>query len=143
MAVAIHFPVEELQVEVSALSGRPKVDAGKFTGAPGTTLPEVTITLPRTCDLAAILLDPSGSPRRECRIIGAARYGDGKKESFSGRTDREGRLEVEGLPALPMTLWIEVEDKTAAWESGPIDGSTGKLIDLGKVVLGPSRAGDG
>ena len=101
------------------------------------------ITLPRTCDLAAILLDPSGSPRRECRSIGEARYGDGKKESFSGRTDREGRLEVEGLPALPMTLWIEVEDKTAAWESGPIDGSTGKPIDLGKVVLGPSRAGDG
>jgi hypothetical protein len=102
-----------------------------------------TITLPRTCDLAAILLDPSGPPRRECRITGEARYGDVKKESFSGRTDREGRLKVEGLPALPMTLWIEVEDKTAAWESGPIVGSPGKPIDLDKVVLGPSRAGDG
>ena len=86
---------------------------------------------------------PPVLPSVSVELIGEARYGDGKKESFSGRTDREGRLGVEGLHALPMTLWIEVEDKTAAWESGPIDGSTGEPIDLGKVVLGPSRAGDG
>jgi hypothetical protein len=103
---------------------------------PGTTLPEETVVLPRTCDLTAELLDPTGKVCSERSVYLRATYEDGTSSNLGGRTDDDGRLELLGqLRAAPFVLEIRSADSKLTWKSEKLDGSAGKVLALGKVVL--------
>jgi RNA polymerase sigma-70 factor (ECF subfamily) len=136
--LAFHFPVEEIRLRVGAFPGGPLSEERTFHGQPGTVLPEETFVLERTCDIAAVLLDPFGKPAAEERFTLHARYADGKSDTAGGRTDRAGRLEIKDR-LRAATMSITIRGAPGRWKGEGLEGSIGSL-DLGRIVLEPEHA---
>ncbi|MBN1419679.1 MAG: sigma-70 family RNA polymerase sigma factor [Planctomycetes bacterium] len=131
-----YYPAAEVRYEISALSGGPAVETQPYTSIPGTVFAEETITLPRTCDLTARILDPSGKPLEKRWVQVRVTYEDGSKGSFTCRTDEQGLLSEKGhVRAAGFVLEIRSSDPEAGWKSQRLDGSAGDELDLGKIVL--------
>ncbi len=104
---------------------------------PGTVQPEETITLPRTCDLVATILDPTGKAYTEQVVYLRVVYEQGPEQSLALRTDQGGRLnEKDRVRATSFVLEVRSADSKTRWKSQRLDGSAGNALDLGEVVLG-------
>jgi hypothetical protein len=135
-ALRFHFPLKKLSLEVCAFPEGPKVKVGPFTPGPGEALPETLVTLPRTCELRAVLVDPSGNPHREAQVLIEGHYAGKIKESFYARTDRDGVFSKTGcIRAAPLTLNLTLQGATEPWKSVPLDASGRATLDLGRLVM--------
>jgi len=131
----LYFPATEFWYEISAHRNGPAAETGRYASIPGAALPEETIILPPACDLEAALFDPSGEPCREERFSLRVIYHDGSRKNFSSRTDRQGRVELNGrIRAAAFVLELHSANSRFSWKSPSLDGRARKL-DLGKVVL--------
>jgi RNA polymerase sigma-70 factor (ECF subfamily) len=133
---SIYYPAAEFWYEIAAERGGPVVETRRYASVPGTVLPEETITLPPTCDLTAVLLDPSGGAFKERSVFLRVGYEDGSSANLGAHTDKEGKLEVRGtLRRAAFVVEFHSTDSKVLWKSQRLDGSAGNAIDLGKVVL--------
>jgi hypothetical protein len=133
---SLYFPATEFWYGISAVSGGPTAETRRQASIPGTVLPEETITLPRTCDLVASILDPSGKPHKEGWVQLRVIYEDGSKKDLTSRTDEQGLLsEKGGVRATAFVVEVRSADSTAGWKSQRLDGSAEEVLDLGEIVL--------
>jgi hypothetical protein len=135
-AFSLYYPVAELWCDLSAASGGPIVETPRRPGSPGTVLEESTIVLPRTCDVSAVLLDPSGAPCARRWMSLRVSYEDGSTAQLSSRTDEEGKLDEKGrVRAAPFVIELRSSAAKVLWTSGQLDGSGGSTLDLGTVIV--------
>ncbi len=132
---AFHYPATELWYEISAFRNGPAAETRRYEIHPGAVLPEETIKLPRTCDLLAKLVDPSGETVSDRWVSLRVVYEDGTRQVVSSRTDRRGVIDEKGcVRAAPFALELRV-GSNVIWKSERVDGTAAEALDLGEIVV--------
>jgi RNA polymerase sigma-70 factor (ECF subfamily) len=136
-AFLIYDPAPEFWYEIGSFSGGPVVETPRYASRPGIAIGEKTVVLPRTCQLQAELVDPSGNAWGERTVSLHVDYEDGTKADFACRTDKQGKFSDGGkVRAAPFVLEIRSLARKALWNSQRLDGSSVETLDLGRIVLG-------
>jgi len=134
----IHMPLSEFWVEVL---GGPKMEGKHYTARPGDVLREETFVLDPSCHVTGIVLDPDGYALGDTRINIEARYGDGFKDQPTTSTNDLGVFEshnsVRANKVVTLHLYLDIGNES--WTSEPIECPPGQTIDLGEIVLSPTK----